>query len=881
MPRHARWIAIGILAITHTATAQSVGFQLDRFEPAPAGDAFFEVEAPWYSSTRLFAGGLTLDYAHDLLATAGGPAPIGNALGGHLDLAGAVSDRVALSFSLPLVLAESGTTMFGVGPSGTAAGDPRFGARVRIFGQPAHDQISLSGSAYVWVPVGQEGKLAGDAQVRVMSRISAGAVIASRVRWATTVGYFYRDEARLSPNVSPVGSSVGPEVQIAGGAQYLAFDRRLSIGPEAKLAVSVGNLPAGQSSALFEVLLGAHYHLIAQQLTVGVGLGGGVAGSPGAPDVRAVVSIAYTPGRHRVERETIERVIVMPDEEGHVGAVEVNDGKHVTLLDTAYASSEVGNDGKTKRVQSSPQAIAQRLGPLTRTLPPSDRDGDGILDANDACPDRVGIGSTDPLRTGCPESKEKVVVLPEEDGHVGGVEVNDGTGVTVLDKAYASSEVAPDGSAHAVPPSTARAVDHSVAELIKQLPVADRDGDGLIDANDACPDRAGVPSTDALRNGCPPSTEKVVVLPDADGHIGGLEVNDGKTVTVLDKAYASSEVAPDGTAHAVPDSPARAIDHSVAALARQLPIGDRDGDGVADAVDACPERAGPASPDPVRNGCPRATEKVVVLPDEDGHVGGVEVNDGKTVTVLDKAYATSEVGTDGQARAVASSLPAVVSRSIAAVAATLPRADRDGDGILDKTDACPDRAGAVNADPTRNGCPKAVETVIVLPDENGHVGGVEVNDGTTVTVLDRAYATSEVGVDGMTQKVETPATQVAETFAGALAAQPAGVRMVIFFNNRAEPVEDLSGPIANLVAEIQDRAHYTVDVVGHTDALGTASANQKLGLERAQLIVDRLIAAGVPADRVRASSKGSSEPMQRSRASAVERRNRRVEVFVK
>ena len=50
-----------------------------------------------------------------------------------------------------------------------------------------------------------------------------------------------------------------------------------------------------------------------------------------------------------------------------------------------------------------------------------------------------------------------------------------------------------------------------------------------------------------------------------------------------------------------------------------------------------------------------ASEKVVILPDADGHVGGVEVDDGKSKTVLDSAYATSEVGKDGRAQAVPAS----------------------------------------------------------------------------------------------------------------------------------------------------------------------------------------------------------------------------------
>jgi len=115
-----------------------------------------------------------------------------------------------------------------------------------------------------------------------------------------------------------------------------------------------------------------------------------------------------------------------------------------------------------------------------------------------------------------------------------------------------------------------------------------------------------------------------------------------------------------------------------------------------------------------------------------------------------------------------------------------------------------------------------------------------------------------------------------------MAAQPPGARMIIYFNRRAEPVRDLAGPISNLVAEVKERATYTIEVVGHTDERGSKAANQRIGLARAQLIADRLIAAGIPADRVQVISKGMSEPaVVAQKKSVAELRNRRVEVFVR
>ena len=82
------------------------------------------------------------------------------------------------------------------------------------------------------------------------------------------------------------------------------------------------------------------------------------------------------------------------------------------------------------------------------------------------------------------------------------------------------------------------------------------------------------------------------------------------------------------------------------------PPPDRDGDGFAGAGDACPDLPGIASGDAARRGCPRTAEKVVLLPGEDGHVGAVEIDDGRGRVTLDRAYATAEVSTDGRARPV-------------------------------------------------------------------------------------------------------------------------------------------------------------------------------------------------------------------------------------
>lgn len=157
------------------------------------------------------------------------------------------------------------------------------------------------------------------------------------------------------------------------------------------------------------------------------------------------------------------------------------------------------------------------------TKAPSDRDGDGVPDRRDACPDTSGVAERD----GCP--------IPDRDGD----DVEDGR------------DACPD--------------EPGIAER-DGCPIRDRDGDGVEDGRDACPDEPGL----AERDGCP--------IRDRDGD--GVE--DGKD--------------------ACPDQPGPAERSG-------CPIPDTDADGVPDHLDNCPKVAGPAS----NQGCPESRKQLVVI----------------------------------------------------------------------------------------------------------------------------------------------------------------------------------------------------------------------------------------------------------------------------
>jgi len=131
-------------------------------------------------------------------------------------------------------------------------------------------------------------------------------------------------------------------------------------------------------------------------------------------------------------------------------------------------------------------------------------------------------------------------------------------------------------------------------------PPADRDLDGILDSADACPDTAGVPSSDPKLNGCPPPDrdkdgifDKDDACPDDPGPTSDDPAKNGcpdrDKDGILDKVDACAD--DPGPADADP---------------KKNGCPDRDKDGVVDKDDACPDQPGAPDPDPKKNGCPAA-----------------------------------------------------------------------------------------------------------------------------------------------------------------------------------------------------------------------------------------------------------------------------------
>lgn len=519
-----------MLGSSRPALAQETqnGFTINRYEPTAAGEWSLWVDHPWYSSTRYFAAGITLNYGHNLLrfgrvngdVVDPSVSVIEHQLLGHVDLAGSFLDRVLITATLPITFLERGTPTAGVAPTeGVVVGDPRLGAWIRLFGQPYRSGFSMSLGANVWIPLRQFSNSgvstsSSDSFVRVLPKLVFGGLSHS-VMWSLTGGFLYRAPAKIG-DADPVGSTVGSEIQLGFAIAYANTEKRLAIGPEVLLATTVlGNdqveaKPFTRDYTSLELLLGIHYN-IARVLQLSVGGGLGLLRTPGTPDGRGLLRLSYAPFREVKERPADRDNDGIPDAEDACpdnAGIATNDRMTNGCPDRDH-------DRVVDKLDMCPdEPMGVRPDPNRIGCPLGDRDKDGVIDIDDQCPDEPKGARPDPDRLGCPigDRDKDGVVDPDDvcpDTPQGETPDPNRLGCPAGDRDN-DGVVDPQDQC----PDTPKGIHPDTNRL--GCPLADRDGDTVPDVQDACPDKPGAPSTDPKKNGCPSLVEmkggKIVVV---------------------------------------------------------------------------------------------------------------------------------------------------------------------------------------------------------------------------------------------------------------------------------------------------------------------------------------------------------------------------------
>jgi OmpA-OmpF porin, OOP family len=382
----ARGVALvfGILAAVlaeSNASAQSQGFSLDAFSPAPAGSMWFALDSLDFRGSGRPAFALTGDFAYKSLAlyNAKGAAQtviVGDQVFLHPGASINVIERLRFAFDLPIAVYQHGSTatLAGVtysGPNQPALGDLRLDADVRLFGEYG-GPITMAIGVQVFLPTGNRSLYAGDGGVRAAPHLLAAGQI-DVFTYAASVGLVYHAQDQAY-----AGTPVGGQLTMAGSVGLLLDDKHLLIGPEIYGSTDVTNGGAAftRNNSPVEGLFGVH-GMTTEGWRFGVGGGTGFAQGLGSPAVRVVATLGFAPPpRVRHDRD-------------HDGILDEDDA----------CSDEPGVKTEDPETNGCPPPA-----PVAATPADPDRDHDGILNEDDACPDTPGQPDPDPKRNGCPRA---------------------------------------------------------------------------------------------------------------------------------------------------------------------------------------------------------------------------------------------------------------------------------------------------------------------------------------------------------------------------------------------------------------------------------------------------------------------------------------------
>jgi outer membrane protein OmpA-like peptidoglycan-associated protein len=217
-----------------------------------------------------------------------------------------------------------------------------------------------------------------------------------------------------------------------------------------------------------------------------------------------------------------------------------------------------------------------------------------------------------------------------------------------------------------------------------------------------------------------------------------------------------------------------------------------------------------------------------------------------------------------------------------------PLADRDGDGIPDVRDQCPDEPEDVDGFQDDDGCPDLDNDQDGIPDaadkcpnEPEDVDGFQDDDGCPELdndqdgVLDASdTCPNEPGPasnDGCPPRFEfIHVTQ-----------EKIELKQAIFFQTAKAVIMAKSfGLLDEVATALRSRPTLHVRIEGHTDLRGGHAYNLRLSQARADSVRAFLMGKGISSDRMQAKGYGPDQPIDNNQTAAGRERNRRVEFMI-
>ncbi len=289
-------------------------------------------------------------------------------------------------------------------------------------------------------------------------------------------------------------------------------------------------------------------------------------------------------------------------------------------------------------------------------------------------------------------------------------------------------------------------------------------------------------------------------------------------------------------------------------------IGDRDGDGIKDDVDKCPDDPEDYDDFEDLDGCPEPdNDRDGILDEDDQCPNEPEDKDGNE-------------DQDGCPEA--------------------DEFDRDGDGIKDADDACPDDPEDFDQFEDKDGCPEPdndkdgiLDTEDVCPNDPEDMDKWEDEDGCPDPDNDKDRILDKD--DQCPNEPETYNGKDDEDGCpdrGLAVRTDTGIMILdkIYFETNKAIIKPISYPILDAVAATMNGNPdiLLLEVQGHTDERNTNEYNLKLSQDRSNAVKQYLVDKGVDAKRLAPRGYGEEKPIDNGHNESAWSKNRRVEFII-
>lgn len=176
-------------------------------------------------------------------------------------------------------------------------------------------------------------------------------------------------------------------------------------------------------------------------------------------------------------------------------------------------------------------------------------------------------------------------------------------------------------------------------------------------------------------------------------------------------------------------------------------------------------------------------------------------------------------------------------------------------------------------------CARLTDHVVLLPAPDGSSGSLVVAAAAGEVVLAEPFAAADVA-GGKATRTASSANMVRESYGRLLAMQPPRPRSYLLYFEFATTVlsAESRALLPRIRAEVAALPAGEAVVIGHTDRVGSLADNDRLSLQRAGMVRELLVAAGVGRDAITVAGRGEREPAVPTADNVAEARNRRVEI---